>query len=82
MLQNALQSSLEDLTPIARPSHAAIAFIQRSKTPYDSVEIFALPFVTFTPNCFARATISIRLREDTACAILIHCQPIWSSPRS
>ena len=34
------------------------------------MEIFALPFVTFTPSCFARATISIRFLEETACAIL------------
>ena len=37
---------------------------------YDSMEIFAFAFVTFTPSCFARATISMRLREETACAIL------------
>ena len=37
---------------------------------YDSVVTLAFGFVTFTPNCFAFATISTRFREDTACAIL------------
>ena len=41
---------------------------------HDSVVILALPLVTFTPNSLARVTISIRLREDTACAILSICQ--------
>jgi hypothetical protein len=36
------------------------------------VVILALPLVTLTPSCLARATISIRFREDTACAILYH----------
>ena len=39
-------------------------------TSYDSVEIFALPFVTLTPNCFARATISMRFLDETECAML------------
>ena len=34
------------------------------------MEIFALPLVTLTPSAFARATISIRFLEETACAIL------------
>ena len=37
---------------------------------YDSVEILAFAFVTFTPSCFARATICIRFLDETACAIL------------
>lgn len=37
---------------------------------YDSVVILALPFVTLTPSCLARATISIRFLDETACAIL------------
>lgn len=47
---------------------------------YDSVEILALPFVTLTPNSFARATISIRLRAETACAILQHPVSIYRLP--
>lgn len=39
-------------------------------TIYDSVVSLALPLVTLTPSCLARATISIRFRELTACAIL------------
>jgi hypothetical protein len=37
---------------------------------YDSVVTLAFAFVTLTPNCFALETISIRLRAETACAIL------------
>ena len=37
---------------------------------HDSVEIFALELVTLTPSCLARATISIRFLDETACAIL------------
>ena len=40
---------------------------------YDSVEIFAFGFVTLTPSCLARAMISMRFREETACAILQLC---------
>lgn len=45
-----------------------------SRTIYDSVVILALPLVTLTPSCLARATISIRFLEETACAILQICQ--------
>jgi hypothetical protein len=37
---------------------------------YTSVVTFALAFVTLTPNCLARAMMSIRFREETALAIL------------
>ena len=37
---------------------------------YDSTVTFALPFVTFTPSALARAMMSIRFRDETACAIL------------
>lgn len=40
------------------------------KYPYDSVLTLALPFVTFTPNCFARPTISIRFLAETEWEIL------------
>lgn len=40
--------------------------------PYTSVVTFALAFVTLTPNCLARAIISIRFREETALAILMN----------
>ena len=46
---------------------------------YASVAIFALPFVTFTPSSLARATISIRLRAETACAILSSLVSIFPS---
>jgi hypothetical protein len=39
-------------------------------TLYDSVVILALPLVTLTPSCLARATISIRFFDETALAIL------------
>ena len=45
-----------------------------SQTIYDSVVILALPLVTLTPSCLARATISILFLEETACAILYACQ--------
>lgn len=32
---------------------------------YDSVLTRALPFVTFTPSCFARAMMSMRFRAET-----------------
>lgn len=38
-------------------------------TLYASEVILALPLVTLTPSCLARATISIRFLEETACAI-------------
>lgn len=41
---------------------------------HDSVVILALPLVTLTPSCLARATISILFLEETACAILHTCQ--------
>lgn len=41
-----------------------------SSIVYDSVVNLALPLVTLTPNCFARATISILFLDETACAIL------------
>jgi len=37
---------------------------------YDSVLTLALPFVTLTPNCFARVMISMRFLAETAWAIL------------
>lgn len=37
---------------------------------YASDASLALPLVTLTPSCLARLTISMRLREETACAIL------------
>lgn len=37
---------------------------------YTSVVTLALAFVTLTPNCFARAMMSIRFREETLEAIL------------
>lgn len=40
------------------------------KPIYTSVVTFALAFVTLTPNCLARAMMSIRFREETALAIL------------
>jgi hypothetical protein len=40
-------------------------------TLYDSVVILALPLVTLTPSCLARATISIRFFDETALAILV-----------
>jgi hypothetical protein len=40
---------------------------------YDSVVILALALVTFTPSCLARATMSMRLRAETAWEILWLC---------
>jgi hypothetical protein len=37
---------------------------------YTSVVTFALEFVTLTPNCFARAMMSILFLDETLCAIL------------
>ena len=37
---------------------------------YDSVLTRALPLVTLTPICLARAMMSMRFRAETACAIL------------
>lgn len=42
----------------------------RPKPFYTSVVTFALGFVTLTPNCFARAMMSIRFLEETLWAIL------------
>jgi len=38
---------------------------------YDSVLTRALPFVTLTPSCLARATMSMRFRAETECEILV-----------
>lgn len=38
---------------------------------YDSVVTLAFAFVTFTPSCFAFATISTLFLDDTACEILV-----------
>jgi len=46
--------------------------LPRSPFLYDSVLTRAWPFVTFTPNCFALAMISMRFRAETACEILHH----------
>lgn len=37
---------------------------------YTSVVTFALALVTLTPNCLARAMMSIRFRDETLWAIL------------
>jgi hypothetical protein len=39
---------------------------------YTSVVTLALALVTLTPSCFARAMMSMRLREETLWAILFH----------
>ena len=52
---------------------AGILFgIYRRRRGFGSLEIFALALVTLTPSSLARATISIRFLEETACAILNH----------
>ena len=38
---------------------------------YDSVVTLAFAFVTFTPSCFAFATISTLFFDETACEILV-----------
>jgi hypothetical protein len=52
--------------------HEAILFHANPKPMpiYTSVVILALGFVTLTPNCLARAIISILFLDETACEIL------------
>jgi hypothetical protein len=50
--------------------HQFLAIHAETYTLYDSVVILALPLVTLTPSCLARATISIRFFDETALAIL------------
>lgn len=44
---------------------------ENSALVYDSVLTRALPLVTLTPICFARAMISMRFRAETEWAILV-----------
>ena len=57
-----------------RHIHAVYAELQvcisTSTIPQDSTVTLALGFVTFTPNAFALATMSILFLDDTACDIL------------
>lgn len=41
------------------------------KTLYTSVVTLALALVTLTPNCLARAMMSMRFRDETLLAILL-----------
>lgn len=66
------------MTSIRRPSpggkNGTISFqlLQHDtlRLVYDSVVTLAFAFVTFTPNCFAFATISTLFFDETACEIL------------
>lgn len=64
---------LNDKTPSPMQSVKAVPepiCFAPQKPIYTSVVTFALAFVTLTPNCLARAMMSIRFREETALAIL------------
>ena len=50
------------------------------KPNYDSTVTLAFGFVTFTPNAFALAMISILFLEDTACDILLYRSKSNQSP--
>lgn len=53
-----------------------------SRPLHDSVVTLALALVTFTPSCFALATISTRFLDDTAWAILVDVSSWSCSSRS
>ena len=66
--------------PSASPTDVA-----RSNFVYTSVVTLALAFVTLTPNCFARAMMSMRLRDETLWAILgghVSFQVAWRQPQA
>lgn len=44
---------------------------RKSAIVYDSVLTRALPLVTLTPSCFARAMMSMRFRAETEWEILV-----------
>lgn len=49
--------------------------VKRPSVPfYTSVVTFALGLVTLTPNCFARAMISILFLDETLWAILVEAE--------
>lgn len=50
------------------PTHPTLS--KKNVAPYTSVVTLALALVTLTPNCFARAMMSIRFRDETLWAIL------------
>jgi len=54
---------------------------QRKTIPQTSVVTRAFAFVTFTPSCFARATISILFLDETACEILNRVSPNYPSTK-
>jgi hypothetical protein len=65
------QSRRKSHIPLPFPSQRdAVYALPRSPFLYDSVLTRAWPFVTFTPNCFALAMISMRFRAETEWEIL------------